>query len=525
MLLLICSASAISAVSDENITDSLEISQDTSSLEQVEVNDAYSVSDNNGILKENTTNQATTDASSNSTSQTKDSSSTKPKVDPTKQFNADIKNKSLGTVKLYGDIKVSKEFYLNRNLVIDGQNHVIDAQGKTNIFRTTFTLTLKNLVLKNAKGVNGPAVNSAGSKLIIDNCKFIDNLATGNYGGAVWYKNGYIEITNSLFQNNHIKSSKDRGYGGALYIYKSKSKITNTVFKSNSCTSTALKTHSKATKYHFNGGAIYYHSGSSHTLTDSSFTGNKASNHGGALFVFKDSKSLNINKCTFEKNKAAFEDGGAISFAGAKLTISNSAFKNNLAYEDGGAMDSYSLTNGKIYITIKNSLFDSNTGEKGAGAIWMGVKTVYTIDKSNFTNNKASIAGALYTEDGTAKITNCNFINNKAAKITKRVVNTKAGGKLNHCGGAIFDEYCKNLKISNCIFNGNKATYGGALHYKNGKFTFTGNTVTSCTAKYGPGLFSSKSVTISNKNKWGAKKVNTKKAIKSKIINSLVKAK
>ena len=155
----------------------------------------------------------------------------------------------------------------------------------------------------------------------------------------------------------------------------------------------------------------------------------------------------------------------------------------------------------------------------------MGVKTVYTIDKCNFTNNKASLAGALYVEDGTAKITNCLFTSNQAAKITKRTVTTKAGTKLNHCAGALFAQSAKSLNINNCVFNKNKATYGGAIQYKEGSLSLTGNSILSNSAKYGPCLFASKKISISNKNKWGAKKVNTKKAIKLKLVNSNVKAK
>ena len=207
-------------------------------------------------------------------------------------------------------------------------------------------------------------------------------------------------------------------------------------------------------------------------MTDCKFNGNKASNHGGSIFVIK-SKSLKINKCDFNKNRAGFEDGGAISFSGVKLTITNSNFKNNLAYEDGGAIDSYSVNGKKLYVTIKNTNFQSNTGYKCGGAIWMGVKTVYNVQNSKFIKNKASSAGAIEAEDGSAKITKCTFKSNKAAKITKWVVKTKAGGRLAHSGGAILIK--NKCKVTKCTFKGNKATWGKAVKIEGGKLTAKSN--------------------------------------------------
>lgn len=454
-LLLICCVSTINAVSDDGIAidqnaEINSVSMDESNPEPIAVSKDETVLENTDeeVLRE-------------------DSAATN--LSPYDQFNKDISDKK-GTIYLTGDIKISKNFVIKHKAIIDGQGHTIDAQSKTNIFESWAPLTIKNLVLKNGKADFGGAIY-ARDDLTVDNCKFYNNKAT-DHGGAIVVTNGHLTVTNSHFEKNSVQSSRSSGYGGAIWLYKSSSKISKTTFKSNTCISKSLKSHKKATKYKFNGGAIAYTEGSSHSLSQCTFTGNKASNHGGAIFVFK-TNSLTIKKSNFNKNRAAFEDGGAISFAGKKLTISDSKFKNNLAYEDGGAIDSYSVNGKKVRVTIKNSLFQSNTGYKCGGAIWMGVKTVYNVANTKFIKNKASAAGAIEAEDGSAKITKCTFKSNKAAKVTSWVVKTKSGGRLAHSGGAILvKNHCKIIK---CKFSGNKAKWGKVVKIEGGKVTAKSN--------------------------------------------------
>ena len=417
------------------------------------------------------------------------------KLSPYKQFCNDLEENS-GTIYLDEDIKITSPFIITEKTVIDGKGHTIDAQHKTHIFENYAPLTLKNIILKNGKSKTGGAILAVHGNLYVNKCEFIDNIATecggaifsigkltikdstftGNSakdtGGAVYITKGHLSITNSKFKNNYIESGKSVGYGGALGILKSSSQITGTTFKSNGCISKSLKSHSKATKYKFNGGAIAYSDGTSHYLTDCTFYGNKASTHGGSIFVAR-TNSLKINKCNFNKNRAVYEDGGAISFAGKKMAVTNTKFTNNLAFEDGGAIDSYSMTGKKIYITIKKSTFESNTAYKCAGAIWMGVKTGYTIENSKFIKNKATNAGAIEAESGTTKITKCTFKSNKAAKITSWVVKTKSGARLSHCGGAIVIK--NSCTITKSTFQGNKATYGNSVKVEGGKLTSKGN--------------------------------------------------
>ena len=471
LLLVVCvgCVSAISAVSDEDINNEVlkvDQSDDIDSLGVDENNlQGLAISQDEIVLDSSNFEKVGVDAGA--------AASPEPapaKLSPYEQFCKDLEENQ-GTIYLTGDIKISQEFVIKHPVVIDGNGHTIDAQHKSRIFKSTSTLTIKNLVLINGKSSDkGGAINAHGDLTVV-NCKFVNNVAKG-CGGAISIIYGHLTVTNCIFEKNSVESTGSAGYGGAIWVYSSSSKITGSTFTSNGCIAKSLKNHKKATSYKFNGGAITFSAGSTHVVDNCKFNGNKASNHGGAIFVIN-SKSVKVNKCNFNKNRAAYEDGGAISFAGKKLQISNSIFKNNLAFEDGGAIDAYSVSGKKISIIISNCKFISNTAYKCAGAIWMGVKTSFNVANSQFIKNKANNAGAVDTESGTTKFTKCTFTGNKAAKITSWTVKTKSGARLAHSGGAILvKNHCKIIK---CKFKKNKAKYGNTVKVEGGKVTAKGN--------------------------------------------------
>lgn len=421
------------------------------------------------------------------------------------------------TVYLTEDVKVNETLSITNNVIIDAKGHTLDGGYNTRIFKVVdCKLTIKNAVLRNGFSDNGGAIYCLRANLAVDNCKFINNKATKN-GGAICVCHGNLNVMNSYFEANGVRSNDLNGHGGAIWLYDGSSYISKSTFKSNYCISNILKNHKQAAKYGFKGGAIYITHGSSHIITKSKFIGNKVSNDGGAIYIYN-SGYVKIEGCRFSSNKVVFEDGGAIVFTGSKLVLKSSIFYKNRAYEDGGAIDSFSLTKKKIYIQIIKCTFNRNTAYKGGGAIWMGLKTVYSMKNNKFTNNRATIGGAIYCQDGIVKIYKCLFTSNKAKKVTSWKVKAKRGGVLHHSGGAILIQK-KNVKITKSVFKKNSADYGGSLFFLGGKLKIKYNTFLSNNAKkYAKEICASKKLKISNKNKWTAKKLSSKKALKNKKL-------
>ncbi|RAP43518.1 MAG: hypothetical protein BZ136_09570, partial [Methanosphaera sp. rholeuAM74] len=106
----------------------------------------------------------------------------------------------------------------------------------------------------------------------------------------------------------------------------------------------------------------------------------------------------------------------------ANLIIDNSVIENNI-----GKLGIVLANDANAEITVTNSVFNSNDNEYG-GAI-VGKKST-TIDNTTFTNNVATIGGALYVTNGVMNVTNSIFVNNKATD-NGSISFTGRNGKLN----------------------------------------------------------------------------------------------
>lgn len=110
----------------------------------------------------------------------------------------------------------------NKSITIEGNGHTIDFNGKTAHplikSKEGGTITLRNATFKNLNSnfrYSNGIVAVYKSKIVVENCTFINNRSvSGDGGGALSVHNssGAIEVKNSTFYQN--SSSKD---GGAIY--------------------------------------------------------------------------------------------------------------------------------------------------------------------------------------------------------------------------------------------------------------------------------------------------------------------
>ena len=297
---------------------------------------------------------------------------------------------------------------------------------------------------------------------------------------------------------------------------------------------------------HEKGGVISVSNGATGvTITNSSFTGNKASAFGGAIF---NDGQISITGTTFDNN-IADSVGGALSSTTtqtASTNISNSVFTNNHSVYDGGAIGNYSG------LKLENCLFEGNTAQLafdaqkgwttpvtdntavGGGAISLGAvstSSVASISGTTFKNNTSGTNGgaiatrqAIHANNSAAKLDiAATFIGNKAqqggaiynsfytdnglgkgAGVT--VTGTFSGNEATGKGGAIYNDGTldKNstkpsggvMTITDATFDGNKADFGGAI-FNSGTLTvndgsFEGNTAT----KSGGAIYNATNATL-----------------------------
>lgn len=155
-----------------------------------------------------------------------------------------------------------------------------------------------------------------------------------------------------------------------------------------------------------------------------------------------------FRSCTFQNNSArgSGTGGGALWIAGSVVSFNNCIFADNTSPNFGGGV---SVTDSRVF--IRDTRFTGNR-----------------VDVPNHKNNAAG--GAIYVGDGTLRISNCSFENNRAGYV---------GGAID-TNGSWRDPLSKpsvDIVIRDCAFTGNRAQFdpsvahtapalGGAVHFE-----------------------------------------------------------
>lgn len=180
-----------------------------------------------------------------------------------------------------------------------------------------------------------------------------------------------------------------------------------------------------------------------------------------------DRVGININGAEFLNNA----NSAIITENSVNGTIDNTTFRNN---------SQTALYNKNSYITVKNSLFDRNSGQNG-GAIYS--HSTMTVDHCTFQSNTAVQGAGLYADYDTS-INNCVFNGNKASY---------NGGGINFAYRG--SGFCESLTVSNTSLKQNSSgNEGGALWCDSMNYLNMNNVeMTNNTAvNNGGGLYASK---------------------------------
>lgn len=316
-----------------------------------------------------------------------------------------------------------------KNTVTEGDGGAIYAE-RTSIIVNGGSFT------ENTAGQNGGAIHSYIGSLTVDGAIFQKNEA-GKNGGAImaWSDSNsgtiqqVFEVTGSRFEGNSAVAK-----GGAIAWLEMEANeqgeqflsIENSEFTSNSAAE---------------GGAIHT-DGKTVLSGQNRFDGNKASGHGGAIYISLNSASLEIKKgyetayTSFVKNESG-QQGGAIYNRGEVSVGDYTQFLGNKATTAGGA-----VANGE-----------------GNAKAEMG-------NYVSFEENTSGMGGALFNQRGEMSLgQGATFKNNHAtAEVTTEDVGS-GGAIMNQANGWDGTKYKAELTIGeSSYFEGNTATNrGGAI--------------------------------------------------------------
>lgn len=295
------------------------------------------------------------------------------------------------------------------DLSIDKATFISNSSNSGGAILTQSDATVSNSKFSNNSSEWGSAIHNKGI-LVLNSNHFEKNTATqhggamvnhmecasnsdiflhneGNWGGAIYNYEASLKLENSKFIENNANA------GGALHNIYSKSTIHNATFERNTSSE--------------NGGAIYNYgapkSVSQIEMEGIMFIENTSDASGGAIYNDKNSEII-AKRLEISKNRAN-GDGGAINSEG-RFMILEASFLNNFSDEEGGAINNWGE------MACKDVTFENNTSNIFGGAINNQLGSSIHLENSKFYNNSADDGGAIYGDENTKTIIDCEFKDN-----------------------------------------------------------------------------------------------------------------
>jgi len=326
--------------------------------------------------------------------------------------------------------------YVDRTeLVIKGgkiaDNTSFDGDGGAIYAKNDSAVTMKNVEVYGnyAKEGNAGAIYIRDSPLVLIDCNFHNNYATGDEGdGGAIYAEGISDlyanissISGTTFTENHTLDEEDCD-GGAIYLDDTKIEIISSKFVGNYCG--------------FDGGAIY-----------------------------SDDSDLRIADTEFINNRAP-DSGGALRFYDGKYHLENLKLEGNYANNCGGAI----YLNNDADVWIKDITITGNSARLDGGGLLVGAED----------DNSIEIKGLIVIKDNNASRDGDNVFLRKGLvlKCDNLDQNSRIGVELQEGNGKITKNFSKNnpdVDAARIFFSDNSKYYvaldpdsGEARMYKEG---------------------------------------------------------
>ena len=343
--------------------------------------------------------------------------------------------------------------YINKGTVnVTGSVTGNGADNGGAVYQVGGTLTVSGSMNQNTASVNGGAAYVSNGTLTVEaGGSLSDNSATGN-GGAVYQAGGTVDNEGVISGNGAASGGGIYRVNGALTVGGTLSGNTAnenggglyTVGGAVTVTGTLGGDAEGAANSAANGGAIYT-SGTTLNLNGARFTGNTATDNGGAIYA------LNADTVI----------GGTWTNAATEGTAAS--FKGNAATGNGGALY---MEGGSVTVMNANSTLNANTAENG-GAIY-ATSGAITVEKGKLESNEANAnGGAIYADSASVTV--------KGGTLG----GTAKGNKARQGdGGAIYSE-SGAVTMSGGTLAGNSAESGegGAIYANSGTVTYTGGSI------------------------------------------------
>ncbi len=221
------------------------------------------------------------------------------------------------------------------------------------------------------------------------------------------------------------------------------------------------------------GGAIRLRNGAEVSIESSTLSDNKAT-HGGAIAASSSSAKLSVKDSSFRGNIAE-KSGGAIYAKGGTVSVLNSVFEKNCALFafyaliEGVNSEQHSVdAEGCHRVRYVRSEIDAELqSHVDGGAIRLLNGALATVERSTFSENKATYGGAISTPSNNVRLSvnNSSFVENRASQSGGAI----SGG--NWLGGGRIAISSSSF-VKNSVMDGD----GGAIEASRGALDITNST-------------------------------------------------
>jgi predicted outer membrane repeat protein len=235
----------------------------------------------------------------------------------------------------------------------------------------------------------------------------------------------------------------------------------------------------------FQGAGMMLKAGSDLSITGCTFSGNRALDNGGALYL-GDSRPI-IAGCLFTGNSGGNYAGASCNRDHSDAQFIDCVFSGNIAAE-ASATGGGAIVNASSSPFFLRCSFDGNVSIAGnGGAVYnkrgfhdvLGPSRPLLLDCTFESNTAAVSGGGMYSiEESEATLMGCTFTSNAAST-----------------GGAIYDRGA--LTLEDCILHANSAeSTGGAIYNREGTLSMLRGSVESNTATTAGGVYDAGEATL-----------------------------
>ncbi len=250
---------------------------------------------------------------------------------------------------------------------------IVDGGGNGRIFTLNDHATLSNMTLQNGQtpadssifvSGGGAVLVGNGMNVLLQNVTLTNNISAGS-GGAIF------TLGNLTIDSSDIISNTANALGGGIYNYTFG---TLTVSNSHIQDNTALGSQA---------GGLY--TSRPLTVTNSTISGNSATSFGGGVIV--STETAVFENSTFTNNQSA--SGPALFAQSGTITMTNSTVSGNVATNNNSGIY---VSGPSVSLTLINNTIANNTRTGTAGTGWNGVSAAnnatVTLQNNIIANNQ-----------------------------------------------------------------------------------------------------------------------------------------